>query len=103
MAKSTNQTIKRMSEIIPVEEQKPTFQKPDEFQGIDLMLMDYELAKGNYGEYYILHCDVVETGERVQINTGSMAVKRSIEKLRGKRDLPVLFSFQLDGKTWLMV
>lgn len=103
MAKATERVIKRMSEIISVEEQKPIFRKPEEFQGLELVLQDYELAKGNYGEYYILHCDVVETGERVQINTGSMAVKRSIEKLRGKRDLPVLFSFQLDGKTWLMV
>lgn len=103
MAKNSDQPIKRASEIVNPQEQVVESISADDVENVDLVLSNYEVKRGQFGDYYLLECVLSETGEQVIVRNGSQALKMVLERVGAKRNLPIMIKFVKHNKQWTVV
>lgn len=71
--------------------------KPHDFYGIVLILKASQTKLGTRGEYYVITCEVEDTGEVVYISTGASQPMMAIQAWLATGSPPVRFTFAKEG------
>lgn len=77
--------------------------KPGEFEGITLILKDASNRTGTRGEYFVIGCEIEDTGEMIYISTGASQPMMAISAWKAAGSKPVRFTFAREGDRTLMV
>lgn len=88
--------------FIPVDDLAQRWQKPEEYQGITLILKSATFNRGKRGEYYVIQCEVEDTKQIVLISTGAGQPKMVIDAWIQNGSRPVRFCFTVDGNRTLI-
>lgn len=95
-------SMRNLDEIMNLDKFDERWSKPDEYQGITLILKDVTNRSGVRGEYMVMTVVIEETGDEVFISTGAsqpMMVTKAWKESGGEA---VRFCFVKDGDRILM-
>jgi hypothetical protein len=96
----TDRKVKKLSDLVRLEDVRPQYHKPDEYLKEELILTGYEFTKGPQGDYALMHVER-ENGEEVIISFSGTVVMATLQAL-DPDDLPVSFHFVKSGRQTLM-
>jgi hypothetical protein len=72
----------------------------EDVAGIELVITDFRLAKGSFGEYAFVDCQDVG-GEKFTLVTGATFVLDALKDAKAKGGLPVSAKFVKSGRAWV--
>lgn len=93
--------LARITDVLSAEELKLEIQKPDNYLKQEFELHAFDFVSGNYGEYALLECTHVKTGEEFTFSCGGTTVVKELNALIKKNvQLPILIKFFKSGNTY---
>jgi hypothetical protein len=72
----------------------------EDVAGIELVITDFRLTKGSFGEYAFVDCQDVD-GEKFTLVTGATFVLDALKDAKTKNALPVTAKFVKSGRAWM--
>lgn len=92
-----------LNDIVDLGRMSERWHKPGEFEGITLILKEASNRTGTRGEYFVITCEIEDSGELVYISTGASQPMMAISAWKAAGGKPVRFTFDREGDRTLMV
>ena len=100
MTKEASKPIQSLGNFGSLRTQDKTYKMSD-IMGVPVIVVDFELAEGDYGEFAWLTV-LTEDEDRKKVRCGGTFILEALKEAKEAGALPVSATFILRGKAWVV-